>query len=160
MCHLLYKECDSGDVRHFLKVKSIKLCPSRLEQVDLPPIFHTERDIFFEENKVNATISDHLLARGPTHSRKTHDHHLMQLGSVVLPRCGVFLATCSNIERFSCLVARTGASSESVILEARSLDRTRLFEYRWEDIVVSSRRTWVTMGKLSPKGRPTLWKEY
>ena len=109
MCHLLYKKSD--DKRgSFSRAKPIKLYPDRLEQVVLPSVFHKEEDNILKEYKVDATMADHLLARGPTHSRKTQDHHLMQLGGAVLPRCEVFLATWSNIKRLSCLVGRTASA--------------------------------------------------
>ena len=75
----MYKEADSDDMQEFLKANSIKLCPSRLEQVDLPSVFHKEKDNVLEENKVDASMADHLFARDPTHSRNTRDHRLIQL---------------------------------------------------------------------------------
>ena len=68
---------DSGDTGIFVKVKSIKLWPSRLEQVVLPSVFYTDKNDILEDNKVDATMADHLATRGPTHSRKTPDRHLM-----------------------------------------------------------------------------------
>ena len=59
MCHLMYKECDSGDNQIFLRAMSIKPCPSRLEQVDLPSVFRTEENDVLKENKVDATMADH-----------------------------------------------------------------------------------------------------
>ena len=90
MCHLMYKEVDIWAV---LEEESRKLCPSRLEQVLLPLVFHTEEYNVWRARKVNATISDHSISKSQTRSRKMQDHHLVQLGGVVLPQCGVFLAT-------------------------------------------------------------------
>ena len=77
MCHLMNKQSEFVDKRFFFLAKSIKPCPSRLEQVDLPSVFYKDQDNILKENKVDATMADHLVARGPTHSRKTQDHHLM-----------------------------------------------------------------------------------
>jgi hypothetical protein len=77
MCHLMYKEIDCGDNWEFLWAKSTELRPSRLKQIALPLVFHTEGNNILRDDKVDATMADHLLARGPTHSRKTQDHHLM-----------------------------------------------------------------------------------
>ena len=84
----MYK--DSGYKWVYLRARSRKLCPSRLEQVVLPAVFHTEENSILKQYKVDATMTDHLVARGPIHSRKTQNHHLVQLGGVVLPRCGFF----------------------------------------------------------------------
>ena len=66
--------------------KSIKLRPSRLEQVVLPSVFHTEDHHLLRERRMDETMavtkrSDPLL--------KMQDHHLVQLG-VVLPQCAFF----------------------------------------------------------------------
>jgi hypothetical protein len=61
----------------YFMARSTKLCPSRLEQVDLASVFYTEEDKVLKDNKVDATMADHLVARGPTHSRKTEACHLM-----------------------------------------------------------------------------------
>jgi hypothetical protein len=73
--------------------KSIKMRPSRLEQIDLPSVFYTEEGNFLGACKVDATMADHLLSRGHARPRMMQDHHLMQLGGVFLQKCGVFLAT-------------------------------------------------------------------
>ena len=60
---VLYKESDSGgDIRGLLggKVNNTVSKSSRLENNALK-----------KENKADATMADHLFARGPTHSRKT-----------------------------------------------------------------------------------------
>ena len=62
-------------------------------------------DNMSEEQKVDASMADHLIARGWTHSRKTQHHHLMEV--VVPPRWGVFLATRSSRENFSHPVGTT-----------------------------------------------------
>ena len=104
---------------------------------------------------MDASIFDHLVTRGLTHSRTTQDRYLIQLGGAILPQCGVFLAAWSNIERLSCLVGRafvaslSGHSSHSISLEkweysivwvARH-EVERLVDYRWEDIVASCQWT-------------------
>ena len=87
------KEFDLGCIGGMKKVKSIKLRPSRLEQVDLPSNFHTEEYKFLRESKVDASMADHLILKGQTRSRNMQDHHLAQLGGTVLPQCRVFLET-------------------------------------------------------------------
>ena len=42
MRHLMYKEIDYGELGRIREEKSTKLCPSRLEQVALPSVFHTK----------------------------------------------------------------------------------------------------------------------
>ena len=152
MCHLMYKEIDSGYNWVFVSGKSIKLRPSRLGQVVLPSVIHTEENNILEENKVDATTVDHLLARGPIHCRKTKDHHLMLLGGVVLPRCGVFLVTWSNIERLSCLVGSSGALPwKSGYRRGREPCQDSLVrheeksavDYQCEYVFVSSQRTYL-----------------
>jgi hypothetical protein len=89
----MYKDVEHGDIGEFLEQKSIKLRPSRREQIDLPSVFHTEEDDILGERKVDATMADHLVSRGQTRSRKMKNHYLVQLGGVVLPQCEVYLAT-------------------------------------------------------------------
>jgi hypothetical protein len=62
MCHLMYKDIDFGDIGRFCEEKSIKLRPSRLGQVVLPSVFHTEEDKILRERKVDATTLDHLFS--------------------------------------------------------------------------------------------------
>ena len=71
MCYLMYKEVDSGEIWGVLKEESTKLRVSRLEQVVLPLVFHTEENNVLKGYKMNATMADHLLARGRTHFRKS-----------------------------------------------------------------------------------------
>jgi hypothetical protein len=82
---VMYIKFESGDIWGLLRAKSTKLRPSRLEQDVLPSVFHTEPNNILKEDKLDATMADHLFARGPTRFRKTQDHHLIQLGGVVLP---------------------------------------------------------------------------
>ena len=86
----MYKE---DDLCAFFEKKSIKMFPTRLEQILLPSVFHTEERKFLVVPKVNATMADHLISRSQTRFRTMQDHHLIQLGGVVLLQCGVFLAT-------------------------------------------------------------------
>jgi hypothetical protein len=86
----MYKDVE---ICAFVEEWSIKLRPSRLEQVLLPSVFHTEECDILRLGKVNATMADHLISRGQTHSRKMQDYHLVQLGGEVPPKCVVFLAT-------------------------------------------------------------------
>ena len=74
MCHLMNKDFELGKP---LEEMLIKLRPSRLEQVHLPSVFHTEESKILRHCKANATMVDHLISRGQTRSRKMHDHHLM-----------------------------------------------------------------------------------
>ena len=55
-------------------------------------------------------MAGYLISRSQAHSRKMQDHHLVQLGGVVLLQCGAFLATESNIERLWCPVGGSGTS--------------------------------------------------
>ena len=75
--------------------------------------------IGMKEGKVDETMADHLSSN---HSRKWRDHHLIQLGGVVLPRYVGFLAKRSNIERLSCSVGSTSSNfhASQVIVEWRT----------------------------------------
>ena len=138
--------------------KSIKLRPSRLKQTRLPSAFHTEEYNILRQCKVNATMGDHLVLRGQTLSRKMDDHHLLQVGGVVLPQCVVFLATKSNIERLQCLVGRVGDAtsrdyrrmsgslrSDSIDCEARH-EVESLADDRCENDVAFSQQTHLDQG--------------
>ena len=71
-----------------LRAKSLELYPSRLKQVVLPSVFHTEDgNILARIYKVDATMADHPFASGPIHFSKDAG---LSLGSVVLPRFEVF----------------------------------------------------------------------
>ena len=89
MCHLMYKDIELG--KSFEEML-IKLRPSRLEQVHLPSVFHTEESKNLRHCEANATMADHLISRGQTRSRKMYDHRLMQFEGVALPQGVVFLA--------------------------------------------------------------------
>ena len=91
MGHLMYKDVDF-QFWAILEEKSIKLRASRLEQAVLPSVFHTEEYNVSGVRTVDATTADYLMPRGQTRSRKMQDHYLVQLGGVVLPQCGVYLA--------------------------------------------------------------------
>ena len=81
-----------------------------------------------KENKGDATISDHSDARGPTHFRKTQHHCLIQLGGVVLLRCGVFRRHGVIQEGFRVWgVDRVFLVSPVIAIEEV---RTRMFEIR------------------------------
>ena len=134
--------------------KPIKFRPSRLERAGLPSVSRREENNAVKETKVDATMVDHLFAWGPTHSWKTQDHYLMQFGSVVLPRCEVFLEVWSNIERLSSLVGRVVVPPQSCyILSAESWQDSvvwiaryevqSIVYRRWEEVVVSSQRTFL-----------------
>jgi hypothetical protein len=73
----MYKDIDLGHNWCVYEEESIKLRPSRLEQVVLPSVFHTEEYKILRQRKVDATIADHLVSRGQTRSRKMQDLHLM-----------------------------------------------------------------------------------
>ena len=93
----MYKEVELGDIWRIQEEKPIKLRPSRLIKSVFPKFFffHAKDYNILRKCKVDATMADHLMPRSQsqTHSRKMQDHHLMQLGGVVLPQFGVFLAT-------------------------------------------------------------------
>ena len=93
-----YKEGSSRYIWVFWRVKSTKLClkSSGTSHPSLSFFILVEGQNILKGNKVDATMADHLFARGPTHSRKTQDHHLMQLGGVVLPRAEYFVTTWSR----------------------------------------------------------------
>jgi hypothetical protein len=73
----MYKDIDFGHNWGVYEEKSIKLSPSRLEQVVLPSVFHTEEYKILRQREVDATMADRLISRGQTRSRKMQDHHLM-----------------------------------------------------------------------------------
>ena len=81
------------DICMFFEEETIKPRPSRLKRIPLPSVFHTEEYDILRHCKVNATTADHQMLRGQSRSRKMHDHHLIQVGGVVLPQCVVFLTT-------------------------------------------------------------------
>ena len=105
MYRLMYRAVEEIS---FFEGKSIKPRLTRLEQILLPSVFHTEEQTFLKLGKVNASMADHLVSKGQTRSRKLHNHHLMQLGSVFLLQCVVFLAR--NIERLWCVMGTVGRS--------------------------------------------------
>ena len=148
----MYKDVGFCDI---FQEGSIKLSASRLEQVRLPSVFHTEEYNILRPCKVNATMAGRLILRGQTRSRKTLGHHLMQLGGVVLPQYVVFLAAKGSIERPWCLVGRgclvvacvyvysslnEDTKQETIDCEAQ-YEVERLADYRCEKDVVSSQQT-------------------
>jgi hypothetical protein len=75
----MYKEFfDPGEIwDNVLSAKSVELCPSHLEPIVLPAVFHTKEDKILKENKVDATMANRLFSRDPIHFRNMQDHHLM-----------------------------------------------------------------------------------
>ena len=72
MCHLIcIKNLTAAIVENVLRAKSLELYPSRLKQVVLPSVFHTEDgNILARIYKVDATMADHPFASGPIHFSK------------------------------------------------------------------------------------------
>ena len=151
MCRLMYRVFE---ICTLFEEKWIKLHPSRLIQVRLPSAFHTEKYNILRQCKVNATMGDHLILRGQSLSRKMHDHHLLQVGGVVLPQCVVFVATKNSIERLWCLVGRAGVAKtrnySQVYPKHFSIDCEERHEVegicRCENGVASSRQTYLDQG--------------
>ena len=125
------KKLSSAISGGFGKKRVDKTASKHLKQAALPLVFHTEgsqENDILRQSKVDATMFDHLIARGQTLFRRMRNHQLMRSS----PAMRGFSGEVKNTERLWCLASRAGRVScggaSRITEKARCCDRAMIIK--------------------------------